>query len=212
MKEDIVTSVTADKRGAKVLVNEDETLWINRDAWMERELTPGESINLEETKQWLLPRQYSEALNAAISMLATQARSTAEIRKKLKQKPYMDETIEMVLYKLEKEKLTDDDAYARTMAAALSRRHMGRQRIQQALWQKGINREAAERAISELDEDELDEAAVEAAQKLLKRYLREEDSRKAMNKLMMAMARRGYEFDTAKSAVEEALRREEEEP
>ena len=75
---------------------------------------------------------------------------------------------------------------------------------------KGIPQQMAQNALEELDEEESDEAAVALARKLLKRYSREADDRKAMQKLLMAMARRGYGYEESKQAVETALQEEEE--
>ena len=59
--------------------------------------------------------------------------------------------------------------------------------------------------LDEVDEDESDEAAAALARKLLKRYSSEADERKAMQKLLAAMARRGYGYEASKRAVETAL-------
>lgn len=56
-----------------------------------------------------------------------------------------------------------------------------------------------------LDREEGDAAALALAQKLLRRYAGEPDAKKAMAKLMAAMARRGYDFESAHRAVEQAL-------
>ena len=48
-------------------------------------------------------------------------------------------------------------------------------------------------------------AALVLARKLLRRYERESDSRKAMQKLLMAMARRGYGFEEARAAAQRAI-------
>ena len=70
---------------------------------------------------------------------------------------------------------------------------------------KGIGQEMAEIALEELDEEESEDAAVALARKLLKRYSREADDRKGMQKLLMAMARRGYGYEESRRAVEQAL-------
>ena len=54
-------------------------------------------------------------------------------------------------------------------------------------------------------------AAVALAQKLLRRYADEADAKRAMAKLMAAMARRGYDFESARRAVEQALNKAQEE-
>ena len=67
-----------------------------------------------------------------------------------------------------------------------------------------------ERALEELCEEEADEAAVRLAQKLLRRH-NGEDARKEMQKVLAAMARRGYSYEDSREAIEAAIRLEEEE-
>ena len=95
-------------------------------------------------------------------------------------------------------------------SAALSRRQMGRTRIGQELRRKGVAPELIQQALEALDEEEAEDAALVLARKLLKRYEREPDPRKAMQKLLMAMARRGYGFEEARAAAERALQEPEE--
>lgn len=204
--KDVVAAVEESKRGAVVRFESGERLWFGRAAWLERSpLRPGDVEDVDDLKQWLLPRQYPQALGGAVRLLAARARSTGEIRQKLEAYGYMDDTVDMVLYKLEKEGLVDDEAFACEWAAARARHQIGRVRILRELAQKGVNREIAERAVEALDEEEGDAAAVALAQKLLRRYADEADAKKAMAKLMAAMARRGYDFESARQAVERAL-------
>ena len=210
--KDVVAVVEESKRGAVVRFESGERLWFGRAAWLERTpLRPGDVEDLESLKQWLLPRQYPKALGGAVRLLAARARSTGEIRQKLEAYGYMDDTVDMVLYKLEKEGLVDDEAFAREWAAARARQQIGRARILRELAQKGVDRESAERAVEALDEEERDAAAVALAQKLLRRYADEADAKRAMAKLMAAMARRGYDFESASRAVEQALNKAQEE-
>ena len=105
----------------------------------------------------------------------------------------------------------DDEAFARDWAASRARCQIGRSRILRELRRKGISQEMAERALTELDEEEGDEAAVALAHKLLRRYSGEADERKGMQKLLAAMARRGYGYDDSRRAIETAIEMMEEE-
>ena len=210
MTDDLITAVERSKKGAVVTLNGEEKIFVSRALLIEREFAEGQALQRDELAQWLLPRQYPEALNLAVSLLAQWARSSGEIQKKLRDKFYLPETIEMVLYKLEKEHFLNDEAFAMEYAAALSRRQTGRARIAQDLRRKGIDPALIQRALEELDEEEADDAAFTLARKLLKRYEREPDPRKAMQKLLMAMARRGYGFEEARAAAERALQEPEE--
>lgn len=186
-----------------------EALWFGRAAWRERlPLSPGDEEELEELKAWLLPRQYAEALDGAVRLLSVRARSEGEIRRKLTERGYMDDTVDMVLYKLEKEGLVDDEAFAREWAASRARSQVGQARILRELTQKGLSRACAQRAVAALDAQEGEDAAEALARKLLRRYAGEADERKAMGKMLAAMARRGYGFEEARRALEAAMRRE----
>ena len=186
-----------------------EALWFGRAAWRERlPLSPGDEEELEELKAWLLPRQYAEALDGAVRLLSVRARSEGEIRRKLTERGYMDDTVDMVLYKLEKEGLVDDEAFAREWAASRARSQVGQARILRVLTQKGLSRACAQRAVAALDAQEGEDAAEALARKLLRRYAGEADERKAMGKMLAAMARRGYGFEEARRALEAAMRRE----
>lgn len=209
---DVIAAVEENRRGALVSMENGEKLWLCREALMEHStLRPGDEIDLDELKAWLLPRQYPEALNTAVSLLAQRARASGEIRQKLEAKPYMEDTIDMVLYKLEKEKLLDDEAFAREWAASRARSQMGKNRIMQELLKKGIDRETARMALEEIDQEEKEDAATVLACRLIRRHWDENDKRKAMNKILMAMARRGYGYDDSRRAIQHAMERMEEE-
>ena len=203
---DFVREIEEKKRSSVIVMESGEKFWITRSQLAEREtIEVGQEIDTDELRQWLLPRQYPMALNNAVELLAQRAHASGEIAQKLRRRLYMEDTIEMVLYKLEKERLLDDEAFARDWAASRARSQVGRTRIKQELRMKGISADMAEIALEELDEDESGEAAVALARKLLKRYSRETDDRKAMQKLLMAMARRGYGYEESRQAVETAL-------
>jgi regulatory protein len=207
---DIVREIEEKKRSSVIYTEGGERFWITRSQLAEYgEILPGQEIDTDQLRQWLLPRQYPMALNDAVALLAQRAQASGEIAQKLRRRLYMEDTIEMVLYKLEKERLLDDEAFARDWAASRARSQIGRSRIRQELRMKGISEEMAELALAELDEEEGDEAAVALAAKLLRRHGGEADERKAMQKVLAAMARRGYGYEDSRRAIEAALEAEE---
>ena len=202
-----------EKRRSSVIVMESgEQFWLTWTQLQEHEpFAAGQEIDAEALREWLLPRQYPMALNDAVALLAQRAHASGEISRKLKRKLYMDQTIEMVLYKLEKERLLDDETFARDWAASRARSQMGRTRILQELRMKGIDPEMAQRALEELDPEEGGDAAVLLADKLMRRHRSETDERKAMQKILAAMARRGYGYEESRRAIETAIRQLEDE-
>jgi len=205
---DVIREINEKRHSAVIAFESGEQFWLTWTQLQEHEpFEVGMEVDTDELRHWLLPRQYPMALNDAVALLAQRARASGEIRQKLRRKLYMEDTIEMVLYKLEKERLMDDEAFAREWAASRARSQIGRSRIMRELRMKGITQEMAERALDELDEDEGDEAAVMLAQKLLRRYSSEADERKAMQKMLAAMARRGYGYEDSRQAIETAISR-----
>ncbi len=203
---DVVKEIHEKRHSAVIEMESGEQFWLTWTQLQEHEpFAAGLEVDTDELRQWLLPRQYPMALNDAVALLAQRARASGEIRQKLRRKLYMEDTIEMVLYKLEKERLMDDEAFARDWAASRARSQIGRSRILRELRMKGISQEMAEHALEELDEDEGDEAAAALACKLLRRYSGEADERKAVQKILAAMARRGYGYEDSKLAIENAI-------
>ena len=204
---DVVKEINQLRHSAVIVMESGESFWLTWTHLQEHEpFAVGMEVDVDELRHWLLPRQYPLALNDAVALLAQRARASGEIRQKLRGRRYMEDTIEMVLYKLEKERLLDDDAFAREWAASRARCQIGRSRIMRELRMKGISQELAESALESLDQEESDEAAATLAQKLLKRYSNEPDARKAMQKMLAAMARRGYGYESSRTAIETAMR------
>ena len=205
--KDRVTGVIKEKGRVQVTVNEETFLWFSRAAFEEHPLKAGEEVALEELCEWLLLRQYPEALNRAVTFLASRARSRQEVEEKLKSRGYMERTRELVLYKLEKERFLNDEEFAGSWIKARLQRQLGKQRIFLELRQKGISREVAEQVWMSLENEEeiSEEPAVKLAVKLLNRVQKEPDPRKAMQKVMAAMGRRGFSYGEAKEAVQAAL-------
>lgn len=209
---DVVKEINEKRHSAVIVMESGEQFWLTWTQLQEREaFAVGMEVDTDELRQWLLPRQYPMALNDAVGLLAQRARASGEIRQKLRRKLYMEDTIEMVIYKLEKERLMDDEGFARDWAASRARCQIGRSRIMRELRMKGIPQEMAENALAELDEEEGDEAAVALARKLLRRYSGETDERKSMQKMLAAMARRGYGYEDSREAIERAIRSNEDE-
>jgi regulatory protein len=84
---------------------------------------------------------------------------------------------------------------------------MGKSRIRMELVRKGLPREMIDRTMEQLPKEEADDAAIRLAQKLLRRH-NGEDTRKEMQKVLAAMARRGYSYEDSKEAIEAALQAE----
>ena len=204
---DIITRITRQRGKMQIAISEQETIFVPLSLFRERPLTEGQPINLEEYDNWLMVRQYRHALDRAVACLAARAHSKHEIEQKLLRVGYRPCTVEMVLYKLEREHLLNDADFARQWVEARSGRTMGKRRIAQELQRKGVSREVAESALEEVDEEADEAACLRLAEKLSTRYAKD-DHRKARQKLMQALVRRGFTWDAARTAAEKVLEAE----
>ena len=105
---DIITRITRQRGKMQIVISEQETIVVPLSLFRERPLTEGQPINLEEYDNWLMVRQYRHALDRAVACLAARAHSKHEIEQKLLRVGYRPCTVEMVLYKLEREHLLND--------------------------------------------------------------------------------------------------------
>jgi len=202
---DVITAIRKERGRYRVTVNESDEFLVPVSLMRERPLTEGHPIDIEEYDNWLMVRQYRHALDRAVGYLAARARSRKEIENKLLQAGYRPCTVEMVLYKLEREKLLDDADFARQWVESRSTHRLGRSRIALELRRKGISAEEAEEALEAIDDDDQLAGAVELATKAAARMKPDEDPRKAANRILGMLSRRGYGWEIAKQAIRQAM-------
>lgn len=198
---EVITAIRKGRGKMHITVNDCEEIQIPFALFRERPLQEGQPINLEEYDQWLLLRQYRHALDRAVGYLASRAHSRKEIEDKLYRAGYRPCTVEMVIYKLEKEKLLNDADFARQWVESRTNRKMGQRRIAMELRRKGVSASETEDALAELSSDDQLEAAVSLAEKAMSRSKAGEDPRKTANRIAGMLVRRGYSWDLAREAI-----------
>lgn len=202
---DVITAIRKERGRYRVTVSESEEFLVPVSLMRERPLQEGQPLDVEEYDNWLMLRQYRHALDRAVAYLAARARSRREVETKLLQAGYRPATVEMVLYKLERERILDDADFARQWVEGRSHRKLGRTRIAQELRRKGVSEDEAEAALEEIsDEDQLT-AAISLAEKAAARLKPGEDPRKAAARIQAMLARRGFGWDVVKEAVRHAM-------
>lgn len=202
---DVITGIRKERGRYRVTINDSESILVPVSLLRERPLREGQTFDLEEYDQWLMVRQYRFALDRAVGYLAARDRSKREIEQKLLQAGYRPCTVEMVLYKLEREHLLNDANFARQWVEARSTHKLGKNRIAQELRRKGISAEEAEEALSAIDEEDQLSGAIALAEKAAARAKPDEDRRKTANRIAAMLARRGYSWDIAREAINQAM-------
>lgn len=207
---DVITAIRKERSRMILTINDCENLSVSIGLFRERPFTVGDPIDQEEYDQWLLLHQYRQALEKAVAFLAARARSRREIEEKLLHAGYRPATVEMVLYKLEKENLLNDGDFARQWVESRAANRIGRTRIAQELRRKGVSTEEAEAALNAIDDDDQLADAVSLTEHAYRRAAPDEDVRKTASRLAGMLARRGYSWDIAREAIQQVMSVEEE--
>lgn len=141
------------------------------------------------------------AYQQAVRSLGIRPRSRAELARTLHDKGFDPECIASALARLEQQGYVDDEAFARFWLDNRARfRPRGEQALRHELRQKGVEQEAVDAALSDLDEDAAAWSALEPRLSRWQGLEREAFYKKAMGFL----ARRGFGYATARGACDRA--------
>ena len=146
--------------------------------------------------------QLQKAKDAAYNYLSYRARSVKEVREKLVQKEFAEEIIEQVVDDLQRQKLLNDREFARRFVEARLGRANGSRKLAQELRRKGIETEIIVEVLGEFAATlDSEERAMGLLGKEAWRY-RGLERDKAKRRMLGFLARRGYDAQMARSAVD----------
>lgn len=145
------------------------------------------------------------AYRAAVRILTKRAKSSGELRRKLREYAYETEAIEWAVSRLLELGVLNDEEYARMVVRSqLSRKPAGRRLLAGKLREKGIEPSIIDRVLEEqlADRDTLEDArklARQAVHSISDRHESEVRKRRITGRL----ARRGFDFDVIREVVDE---------
>lgn len=161
----------------------------------------GQKLSKDKISQLKEQDTQEAAYQRALRLLSFRPRSSAEIRQKLVRLGFTDEVIESALTRLMRSGLVDDARFAKEWAENRNEfRPRGRRALEYELHQHGLEREEIDQALEGLDENSL---ALQAARKYA-RKLQGLPAAEFRRKLYGFLARRGFDYENAKPAVEQA--------
>jgi regulatory protein len=180
--------------GGHVLVVPEEVIF-------SRKIEEGSYVSLEDLREWARQADFIDAYNGALRYLGYRARSCHELTAYLSRKGYSRDIIDQVVGKLLEYGLADDRDFAeRLIRSRRQGRPVGKRWLAHELGRKGIDKEIIRDAVGGIsDEDEI-EQAVKLAEKIRSRYNRR-DPKELRVKIGQALARRGFDWDTAAKAI-----------
>lgn len=152
--------------------------------------------------------QAQRTMDRALNMLAFRARSIRELRRGLIKKGEAEDLVDSAVERLAAAGLLNDEEYARGyVRAKVAGPGFSRRRLRGELYRRGVAREVADAAISEVFEsEETDEAAIIERVALKKvRSLSKLDADTRRRRLYAFLARRGYELDDIRHVMTKVL-------
>jgi regulatory protein len=146
------------------------------------------------------------AREAALRLLDHAQRTRRELSRRLRERGFEAATVEAVLDRLAAVSLVDDVEYARAwLAGRWGRRAAGWRRLEMELSQKGVSREDITRARVILEQSVGASNEVETARRVISQAARRYaglDPRTRRQRLYAMLARRGFDADVIRQALE----------
>ena len=209
-------------RGLKVLIHTDcgEPFEVTLEALERNRLGVGDPLP-EDRRHHLLNNDADVRVrDSALNLLSYRMRTRSELKRRLRQKDFRPDRIDLCLDQLEAKGLLNDEATAAAFVRdRLRHRPRGRARLSSELRAKGLNTDLAHRVIDDVFEatgtDDLS-LARQVAEGWLRRQNRDvvkalsdtsrsQDREKARRRLYGHLTRRGFRSDALRVAIEETI-------
>ena len=185
---------------AVLTLSNGEIITMPRAMLRERPYKTGMPFDHEAFDTFIRERSYAFALEKAIAQLAVRARTEKEIVDCLHNNAYPENTIAKVMARLHDAGYINDAQFAEQWTSSRTTKGLGTRRIRMELHRKGINPQQIDQALESIDEGILMDSALKAAQKALRG--KDISSPTDRQKIIAALARRGYDFSLAKRALQ----------
>ena len=199
----VITKIESQKRNedrVNIYVDEKFFMAIYKELVFTFNLKKGDNINEDNLKRILKDEMFLKGKNKALNILSKASQSEKKIREKL-QDDFEEDVIDDIVDFLKKYNFINDNELAsKIVNTNININKYGKNRIKQNLYNKGIERNAIDEAISEIDQNDEFENALYLAQKRYDR-VKNEDSRKAYANVDHHLAYKGFSYDIIKSVL-----------
>ena len=192
-----ITPQVKDKRRCNVYVDGRFCCGLTLETVVKNRLKIGQMITEEKLSEMQFDSEKNTAFDKALAHLSATRKTEKQMRAFLAGKGYLPAVIDYVVEKLYTYDFLNDGEYAEAYVECATKRKGGRL-IRMELRGKGVSDEEIDRALAERSEGEEEEAAKAILQKYMKgNAFTKENLQKAYRYLMG----KGFEYETAKSAL-----------
>lgn len=193
-----ITGISSQKRQGRInlYIDGEFALGLHQDIFYQSPFHEGDEITEEDLRQFQKEEDILKAKDKALKLLGYRARSTSEIRTRLKQAGFEEIAIHNVIEDLSRTGLLNDTEFAEAFARTkLVQRPAGRFLIHQELRGKGIDEKIIEKTLNQIYEETSEkDLAEQLIQKRLSR-LQDSDDPKEKKRLTDLLRRRGFNWD-----------------
>ncbi|ELC8441813.1 recombination regulator RecX [Clostridium perfringens] len=199
-----ITSIEVQKRNAnRVNVYVDEVFTFACDAELiyKQGIQKDSLIDVESIKEIVKEDEFIKCKNSALRTVEKTYKTEKELKDKLKERGFEEDTIKRTVDFLKEYNLLNDEKYAE-MYIKDRLRTQGRNKIKYALIRKGISEEVLLDKLSNIDQEDENDTAFKLAEKkynMLKK--KESDKYKLYQKLFRFLLSKGYDYDCCNSVV-----------
>ncbi len=159
-------------------------------------LRVGTVVSTDELSRMQLESEKQTALDKALTHITASMKTEREIRDHLKAKGYLQDVCDYVIEKMKDYGFLDDGAYAKAYCESAGKKK-GRRLIAAELRRKGVSDAEIEDALETLTME------TESAQNVLEKYMRGKTvDQKSLSKAYAYLLGKGYDYDTARAALE----------
>lgn len=174
--------------------------YINAQIVAEFRLSKGQELTREGLAKIRGADILRKAKNRALYLLGERDMCLAELTRKLT-KTYGEEVAEEAAGFVQSLGYINDEEYAKNLAEYLvKRKKFGKRRARQEMLRKGLQRDFVEEALEQIPEEDIGE---ELAEIIERKYANKLGDFKERQKVIAALARRGFGFDEIKRAIEQ---------
>ena len=199
----VITKIEVQKKNqdrVNIYVDENFFMAIYKELVFTFNLKKGDIIEEENLRQILKDEMFLKGKNKALTILSKASQSEKKIREKLSD-DFEEDVIDDVVDFLKKYNFINDNELAtKIVNTNVNLNKYGKNKIKQNLYNKGIEKSIIETAIDDIDTDKEFENALYLGKKRYER-LKNEDPRKAYQKIGNHLAYKGFNYDIIKKVL-----------
>lgn len=156
-------------------------------------------IDTKKYSEIIKKENIQKCKNTSLRIIERSHKTEQEMRKRLFEKEYNEEEINIAIDFLKEYKFLDDNSYTNLYINEKIKSYGG-QKIKYSLLSKGITKEVIDKALQEVTKEEFEEAALKLAEKKYRILLKRENNKYNLyNKLYRYLVSRGYDYELSKS-------------